>query len=107
LNSQLPISKNFHVMVKPIGPICNFDCKSSKLPKFCRECDARFACHGECPKHRFTKTPGGKDGLNYLCSSYKKFFHHVDSYMKQMTAFMQARQAPANIIDMDFDALKK
>jgi uncharacterized protein len=94
-------------MVKPIGPICNFDCKSSKLPKFCRECDARFACHGECPKHRFTKTPGGKDGLNYLCSSYKKFFHHVDSYMKQMTAFMQARQAPANIMDMDFDALKK
>ena len=25
MNSQLPISKNFHVIVKPIGPICNFD----------------------------------------------------------------------------------
>jgi hypothetical protein len=31
----------------------------------------------------------------------------VDPYMKQMTAFMQARQAPANIMNMDFDALKK
>jgi hypothetical protein len=31
----------------------------------------------------------------------------VDPYMKQMTAFMQARQAPANIMDMDFDALPK
>ena len=83
------------------------EAKSSTLPKFCRECDVRFACHGECPKHRFTKTPDGEEGLNYLCASYKKFFHHVDPYMKQMTAFMQARQAPANIMDMDFDALKK
>jgi uncharacterized protein len=83
------------------------EAKSSTLPKFCRECDVRFACHGECPKHRFTKTPDGEEGLNYLCASYKKFFHHVDPYMKQMTAFMQARQAPANIMAMDFEALKK
>jgi uncharacterized protein len=83
------------------------EAKSSTLPKYCRECDVRFACQGECPKHRFTKTPDGEEGLNYLCASYKKFFHHVDPYMEQMTAFMNARQAPANIMGMDFEALKK
>lgn len=29
--------------------------KSSTLPRYCRECPVRFACHGECPKHRFLK----------------------------------------------------
>jgi len=81
--------------------------KSSTLPKFCRECDVRFACHGECPKHRFIKTPDGEEGLNYLCAGYKKFFRHVDPYMKQMSAFLDARQSPANIMDMDFAAFKK
>lgn len=83
------------------------EAKSSTLPKFCRECDVRFACQGECPKHRFTKTPDGEEGLNYLCASYKKFFRHVDPYMKQMSAFMMARQAPANIMTMDFANFKK
>lgn len=83
------------------------EAKSSTLPKFCRECDVRFACQGECPKHRFTNTPDGEDGLNYLCASYKKFFRHVDPYMKQMSAFMMARQAPANIMTMDFANFKK
>ena len=81
--------------------------KSSTLPKFCRECDVRFACHGECPKHRFIKTPDGEEGLNYLCAGYKKFFRHVDPYMKQMSAFLDARQSPANIMEMDFAAFKK
>ena len=50
--------------------------KSKALPGYCRECDVRFACNGECPKHRFIETPDGEPGLNYLCPSYKKFFHH-------------------------------
>ena len=81
--------------------------KSSTLPKFCRECDVRFACHGECPKHRFIKTPDGEEGLNYLCAGYRKFFRHVDPYMKQMSAFLDARQSPANIMEMDLAAFKK
>ncbi len=28
--------------------------KARSLPRYCRECDVRFACNGECPKHRFT-----------------------------------------------------
>ncbi len=72
--------------------------KSRTLPKYCRECTVRFACNGECPKHRFIKTPDGEEGLNYLCPAYKKFFHHVDPFMKQMAALLHARQAPANIM---------
>ncbi|MCB0027576.1 MAG: anaerobic sulfatase maturase, partial [Anaerolineales bacterium] len=44
------------------------EAKLSTLPKYCRDCEVRFACHGGCPKNRFIKTPGGEPGLNYLCA---------------------------------------
>ena len=31
--------------------------KRDTLPRYCRECDVRFACHGGCPKDRFIETP--------------------------------------------------
>jgi uncharacterized protein len=74
------------------------EAKSAQLPKFCRDCDVRFACHGECPKHRFMKTPDGEPGLNYLCAGYKKFFRHIDPNMRRMTELLKARRAPANIM---------
>ncbi len=74
--------------------------KSTSLPAYCRNCDVRFACHGECPKHRFIRTPEGEPGLNYLCAGYQKFFRHIDPFMKQMTALMQSRRAPALIMGM-------
>lgn len=74
--------------------------KFDALPKYCRECDVRFACNGECPKHRFIKTPDGEAGLNYLCSAYKKFFHHIDPYMKTMGKLLSNRQPPAQIMQM-------
>jgi uncharacterized protein len=74
------------------------EAKSAQLPKFCRDCDVRFACHGECPKHRFMKTPEGEPGLNYLCAGYKKFFRHIDLNMQRMTELLKARRAPANIM---------
>ncbi len=74
------------------------EAKESTLPKYCRECDVRFACNGECPKHRFAKTPDGEPGLNYLCAGYKMFFRHVDPYMRFMAAELAAGRAPANVM---------
>ena len=74
------------------------EAKSAQLPKFCRDCDVRFACHGECPKHRFMKTPEGEPGLNYLCAGYKKFFRHIDPNMRRMTELLKSRRAPAHIM---------
>ena len=72
--------------------------KQDSLPRMCRQCDVRFACNGECPKHRFLKTPDGEPGLNYLCAGYKHFFHHIDPYMQFMAAELRAGRPPANIM---------
>lgn len=73
--------------------------KLDLLPGFCRECEVRFACNGECPKHRFTKTPDGEDGLNYLCPAYKKFFNHIDPHMRSMANLLREGHAPAEIME--------
>lgn len=74
--------------------------KFDSLPKYCRECEVRFACNGECPKHRFIQTPDGEPGLNYLCAAYKKFFKHIDPHMKIMERLLRAERAPAEIMQM-------
>jgi uncharacterized protein len=66
----------------------------------CRECEVRFACNGECPKHRFLKTPDGEPGLNYLCAGYKYFFKHIDPYMRFMANELRAGRPPANIMQI-------
>lgn len=73
--------------------------KRDTLPQYCRECDVRFACNGECPKHRFISTPGGEPGLNYLCAGYKVFFHHIDGCMKFMANELRYERAPANVMN--------
>lgn len=72
--------------------------KQRLLPRMCRQCDVRFACNGECPKHRFLTTPDGEPGLNYLCAGYKHFFHHIDPCMQFMAGELRAGRAPANIM---------
>lgn len=72
--------------------------KRESLPKYCRECDVRFACNGECPKHRFLRTPDGEAGLNYLCAGYKYFFHHVDPYMRFMASELAHQRPAANVM---------
>jgi radical SAM protein with 4Fe4S-binding SPASM domain len=44
--------------------------KREALPRYCLDCDLRFACHGGCPTDRFTATPDEQPGLHYLCSSF-------------------------------------
>jgi serine-type anaerobic sulfatase-maturating enzyme len=63
--------------------------KRDTLPRYCRECPVRFACHGECPKNRFILTPDGEPGLNYLCAGYKAFFTHVDRPMRLMAELLR------------------
>jgi uncharacterized protein len=74
--------------------------KSDLLPRYCRRCEVRFACNGECPKHRFLRTPDGEWGLNYLCAGYKRFFTHIAPYMTTMTQLLQAQRAPAEIMNL-------
>lgn len=73
--------------------------KLDSLPEYCRKCEVRFACNGECPKNRFIQTPDGEPGLNYLCSGYKEFFRHIDGPMRFMAHELRLGQAPANIMN--------
>jgi uncharacterized protein len=74
--------------------------KFDTLPAYCRRCEVRFACNGECPKHRVAKTPDGEDGLNYLCPAYKRFFNHVDPYMRTMASLLLENRDPAEIMTL-------
>jgi uncharacterized protein len=74
--------------------------KFAALPSYCRTCEVRFACHGECPKNRFIDTPDGESGLNYLCPAYKHFCKFIDPYMKTMAQLLNAHRAPAEIMNL-------
>jgi uncharacterized protein len=74
--------------------------KRDTLPRYCLECDVRFACHGGCPKDRFITTPDGEPGLNYLCAGYKAFFHHVDRPMRFMAEQLRVGRAPAAVMQL-------
>jgi len=60
------------------------EAKLLTLPRYCRECEVRNMCNGECPKNRFINTPDGEPGLNYLCEGYKKFFTHCRPFVEAL-----------------------
>jgi len=70
------------------------------LPAYCRNCEVRFACNGECPKNRFTLTPDGEAGLNYLCAGYRSFFNHVDGPMRLMAELLRGGRYADEIMQM-------
>ena len=72
--------------------------KRDTLPRYCRECEVRFACHGECPKNRFIATAEGDPGLNYLCAGWYEFFTHIDHPMKIMTSLMRTGRPAAEVM---------
>jgi uncharacterized protein len=72
--------------------------KRDTLPAYCRKCEFRFACNGGCPKDRFTRTPDGEDGLNYLCAGYKAFFRHVAAPMRAMGELLRRGRPAADLM---------
>ena len=72
--------------------------KQTTLPGYCRRCEVLFACNGGCPKDRFSVTPDGEAGLNYLCAGYKRFFQHIDPSMRRMAELLRLGRAPAEIM---------
>jgi len=74
--------------------------KVDRLPRRCRACDVRFACHGGCPKDRFLTTGEGEPGLNYLCAGYRAFFRHIDPAMRLMAALIARGRAPREIMQL-------
>ena len=64
--------------------------KRDALPRYCRECEVLALCNGGCPKDRFTRTPDGEAGLNYLCAGLKQFFTHSRPYLQRMASFRQS-----------------
>ena len=76
------------------------EAKRDSLPPYCVECDVRFACNGECPKNRFTLTPDGDPGLNFLCAGYKTYFHHIDGSMQLMSGLLRQGHFAEEIMEI-------
>ncbi len=71
--------------------------KRNDLPSKCLRCEFLFACNGECPCHRFSRTDSGDTGLSALCSGYYKFFEHVAPYMDRMKVLLAEHRPPAQL----------
>lgn len=74
--------------------------KRASLPRYCWDCDVRFACWGECPKNRFARTPDGESGLNYLCAGYKELFHHMDGPMRLMKGLLDQGRPASDVSEL-------
>lgn len=91
-------SSHIRYMAQSMKQITFGNNKLLKLPACCINCEYRFACHGECPKHRFGFAPDGERGLSYLCKAYKSFFSYVHPYMQYMGDELAAKRPPANVM---------
>lgn len=72
--------------------------KRNMLPSECLRCRYYFACHGECPKHRFDKTSNGNNGMNSLCQGLYDFFSHTELYMVEMRKLYFSGKSPSEIM---------
>lgn len=72
--------------------------KRDGLTRTCRECPFLFACHGDCPKHRFCRAPSGEPGQSYLCTGLKRFFAHIAPSMNAMAELLRQGRPAADIM---------
>jgi uncharacterized protein len=54
-----------------------FGAAKAELPRYCLNCNVLSMCNGGCPRNRFSLTPEGEEGLNYLCEGYRIIFNHI------------------------------
>jgi uncharacterized protein len=66
--------------------------KSATLPEYCKLCEVRSMCNGECPKNRFIVTPDGQTGLNYLCKGYRYFFNHIRPFVEALAEVWKGQE---------------
>ena len=71
------------------------EAKRDALPRYCRECEVRAMCNGDCPKYRFIRTPDGEPGLSYLCAGLKKFFLHSREPLARLVKKGREQTLPA------------
>jgi len=100
-----PENRLGNIMDNPMGALINSSQqqkfgrdKLTTLPQYCLDCEVRFACNGECPKNRISRTPNNEKGLNYLCSGYRSYFNHIAPYMRFMTSQLEQQLPPANVM---------
>jgi uncharacterized protein len=100
-----PRNRLGNVLETPLAAMAHSDrqqafgsAKLTALPSYCRACRFLPACNGECPKHRFAKTPEGEPGLNYLCSAYKQFFSRVEPFMEFLARGLAIGQPAENVM---------
>lgn len=93
------MGKDLRAMVESPEQVRFGNDKAATLPAYCWNCEYVSACHGECPKHRFTFTPDGEPGLNYLCPGLKHYFSHVWPRMKMLAGIIQRGEDPASIME--------
>ncbi|MCF8233054.1 MAG: anaerobic sulfatase-maturation protein [Bacteroidales bacterium] len=72
--------------------------KKRNLPKQCMECPVRFACHGDCPKHRFVFVSEDGKPISYLCEGLYHFFNHAKPAMDFMANELKNERPPANVM---------
>lgn len=59
-----------------------------------------WSAHTVRSANRFTLTPDGEAGLNYLCAGYRKFFNHVDGPMRLMAELLRGGRYADEIMRM-------
>ncbi|WP_435328807.1 anaerobic sulfatase maturase [Vibrio hannami] len=88
------------------------DDKRDQISNECHSCKFRFACHGGCPKHRFSQTKSTKKyDLSYFCKSYKMFFKHSEEPMKLMSSLARNNMSISEVMNImqkhDMASMKK
>ncbi len=80
--------------------------KRNALPEECIACRYRFACSGECPKHRFERSG---DGFlkNSLCEGLYHWFSHAEPCMDRMRELLLKGRAPSEVMTFARERLNR